>query len=406
MVTLSAARSAPALQRITVLGSTGSIGTHTLDVIARHPGRFAVHALTAHSRIDALLEQCLQWRPARAVVATADQARTLVSRLSEAGCQTVQVDHGPDALCSVARDAEVAMVMAAIVGAAGLAPCLAAAEAGKRLLLANKEALVVGGAFFLEAVRRGGAELIPIDSEHSAIFQCLPEDRSTWARRIDHIVLTASGGPFRRRDPATFASITPDEAVAHPNWVMGRKISVDSATMMNKALEVIEARWLFDLRPDQVRVVIHPQSIIHSMVMCCDNSTLAQLGTPDMRVPIAFGLSFPERIESGAAALDFTTLKDLSFEAPDLERYPGLRLAWQSLEAAPGSTAVLNAANEVAVAAFLEGRIRFDQIHRVNLATVEGLVPTAEDVSSVAALVDLDQRARLHAESALQGLTR
>jgi 1-deoxy-D-xylulose-5-phosphate reductoisomerase len=399
-------RPAAAPQRISVLGSTGSIGTNTLDVIARHPDRYRVHALTAHSRIEDLFEQCRRWQPARAVVATAAQAEALAGRLGAAGLAAVQVDHGPEALCSVAADPAVDMVMAAIVGAAGLAPCLAAAEAGKRLLLANKEALVVGGSFFLDAVRRGGAQLIPIDSEHSAIFQCLPEDRSTWASRIDHIVLTASGGPFRRRDPATFATITPDEAVAHPNWVMGRKISVDSATMMNKALEVIEARWLFDLEPAQVRVVIHPQSIIHSMVMCRDNSTLAQLGTPDMRVPIAYGLSFPERIESGAAALDFTTLKDLSFEAPDLSRYPGLGLAWQSLEAAPGSTAVLNAANEVAVAAFLDSRIRFDQIHRVNQATVEGLLPTPGDVSSVLALVELDQRARRHADAVVKGLAR
>jgi 1-deoxy-D-xylulose-5-phosphate reductoisomerase len=394
------------VRRVCVLGSTGSIGVNTLDVMARHPGRFVAHALTAHSRIDELLAQCLRFKPARAVVATAEQAAILSQRLRDAGLASIQVDHGPAALDSVATDPAVDTVMAAIVGAAGLSSCLAAARAGKRLLLANKEALVVGGQFFLDAVRDGGAELIPIDSEHSAIFQCLPEDRSTWARRIDHIVLTGSGGPFRRRDPATFAAVTPEEAVAHPNWVMGRKISVDSATMMNKALEVIEARWLFDLTPEQVRVVVHPQSIIHSMVMCRDNSTLAQLGTPDMRVPIAYGLSFPERIESGADALDFLHMKDLSFEAPDHGRYPGLQLAWDTLKGTPGSTAVLNAANEVAVAAFLERQIRFDQIHAVNRGALDQVSLSASDVRSVEALVALDQRARRAAEALVQVMAK
>jgi len=285
-------------------------------------------------------------------------------------------------------------VMAAIVGAAGLAPCLAAARAGKRLLLANKEALVVGGALFIEAVREGGAELLPIDSEHSAIFQCLPDDRSRWSARIDHIVLTASGGPFLRRDPATLASVTPDQACAHPNWVMGRKISVDSATMMNKALEVIEARWLFDLAPEQIRVLIHPQSIIHSMVVCRDHSVLAQLGTADMRVPIAYGLAHPDRIESGAARLDLTTLASLTFAEADEGRFPGLRLAYDALRAPAGSTAVLNAANEVAVAAFLAGTIRFDEIHTVNAATVEGIQAGPGAAASIEALLALDARAR------------
>jgi 1-deoxy-D-xylulose-5-phosphate reductoisomerase len=386
------------VQRLCVLGSTGSIGTSTLDVVARHPERFVVHALTAHSRIEPLAEQCVRFRPARAVVATPDQATTLQGILRDRGV-TTQVEYGAASLESVARDPQVDTVMAAIVGAAGLAPCLAAAESGKRLLLANKEALVVGGAFFLEAVARGGATLIPIDSEHSAIFQCLPEDRAAWPRRIDHIVLTASGGPFRSRDPATFGSITPDEACAHPNWVMGRKISVDSATMMNKALEVIEARWLFDLEPSRIRVVIHPQSIIHSMVVCRDNSTLAQLGTPDMRVPIAYGLSFPERIESGADALHFPSLRDLSFQEPDLERYPGLGLAWECLGAPAGSTAVLNAANEVAVAAFLDHRLRFDRIHALNRRTLDAVVPSSDEVRSVAGLVELDRRVRAQAEA-------
>jgi 1-deoxy-D-xylulose-5-phosphate reductoisomerase len=296
--------------------------------------------------------------------------------------------------------------MAAIVGSAGLPSCLAAAKAGKRLLLANKEALVVGGALFMDAVRAGGATLLPIDSEHSAIFQCLPEDRGAWPARIDHILLTASGGPFRSRDPATLKDVTPEQACAHPNWVMGRKISVDSATMMNKALEVIEARWLFQLEPEQIRVVIHPQSIIHSMVVCRDNSVLAQLGTPDMRVPIAYGLAFPERIESGAGQLDFTTLASLSFSAPDHALYPGLALAWQTLRAAPGSTGVLNAANEVAVAAFLAGQIRFDQIHAVNAQVLESVLPGADDCGSLGGLLELDTRSRASAQAAAGAMAR
>lgn len=378
-------------QRICVLGSTGSIGVNTLDVLARHPGRYEVFALSAQRRIDELAQQCRTHRPRYAVVPDASAARRLRDLL--AGLD-VEVLDGEAALAEVAAHPEVDAVMAAIVGAAGLAPCLAAARAGKRLLLANKEALVVGGALFMRAVREGGATLLPIDSEHSAIFQCLPEDRGAWARRIDHIVLTASGGPFRTREPASLRSVTPDEACAHPNWVMGRKISVDSATMMNKALEVIEARWLFDLAPSQVRVVLHPQSIIHSMVVCRDHSVLAQLGTPDMRVPIAYGLAWPERIESGAEALDFERLSALSFEPVDPVRYPGLSLAWSTLGGPPGSTAVLNAANEVAVAAFLAGTIRFDQIHSVNAHTLDrtAIGPNAAD--SLASLLALDAEAR------------
>ncbi|BEU97333.1 1-deoxy-D-xylulose-5-phosphate reductoisomerase [Acidovorax sp. DW039] len=282
--------------------------------------------------------------------------------------------------------------MAAIVGAAGLSPCLAAARAGKRLLLANKEALVVGGAMFMRAVREGGATLLPIDSEHSAIFQCLPEDPATWAQRVDSILLTASGGPFRQRSPETLSAITPEQACAHPNFSMGRKISVDSATMMNKALEVIEARWLFDLAPEQIKVVIHPQQIIHSMVQFKDASILAQLGTPDMRVPIACGLAWPERIESGASRLDFGALAALTFEDADARRFPGLHLSWHALNAAEGTTAVLNAANEVAVDAFLSRRLRFDQIHAVNLATLEAVPSSKPD--SLESLLDLDAQAR------------
>jgi len=383
-------------QRICVLGSTGSIGVNTLDVLARHPERYEVFALSAMSRVEALLAQCLQWRPRYAVLPDAVLAAQLRGLLREQGSRTEVLD-GVESLSAVAAHSDVDMVMAAIVGAAGLAPCLAAAKAGKRLLLANKEAIVVGGALFMQAVEQGGATLLPIDSEHSAIFQCLPEDRSTWAQRIDHIVLTASGGPFRQRDPATLHEVTPAQAVAHPNWVMGRKISVDSATMMNKALEVIEARWLFALKPEQIKVLIHPQSIIHSMVVCRDNSVLAQLGTPDMRVPIAYGLSFPERIEAGASRLDLLTQAALSFEEADERRFPGLYLSWQALRAVEGSTAVLNAANEEAVAAFLDGRLRFDLIHRVNAQSLEATVPQAGECASVEGLLGLDQRARRQA---------
>lgn len=391
--------------RVCVLGSTGSVGANTLDVIARHPERFEVFALSGASRVDELAAQCLRWKPRFAAMPDEARAAALRERLAREGLRT-EVLAGARSLEELAAHPDVDAVMAAIVGAAGLAPCLAAARAGKRLMLANKEALVVGGAFFMEAVASGGATLLPIDSEHSAIFQCLPEDRSVWASRIDHIVLTASGGPFRTRDPASLGAVTPDQACAHPNWVMGRKISVDSATMMNKALEVIEARWLFDLTPEQIRVVIHPQSIIHSMVVCRDNSVLAQLGTPDMRVPIAYGLSFPQRIESGASRLNFTDLSALSFEPADFTRYPGLALAWEALRAAPGSTAVLNAANEVAVAAFLAGTIRFDQIHSVNAGTIESVLPEAGQAESLPGLLELDDRSRREARRLAEGLTR
>ena len=382
-------------QRLTVLGSTGSIGTSTLDVVARHPERFEVFALSAATQVDLLLAQCAQFRPRYAVMASAPHAAALAEKLQANGLPT-QVIQAQDALEMIASHDDVDAVMAAIVGAAGLAPCLAAARAGKRLLLANKEALVVGGGLFMQTVRDGGATLLPIDSEHSAIFQCLPEDPTTWSDRVDSILLTASGGPFRQRDPSTLSQITPDQACAHPNFSMGRKISVDSATMMNKALEVIEARWLFDLHPDQIKVVIHPQQIIHSMVQFKDASILAQLGTPDMRVPIACGLSWPERITSGASKLDFSTLSALAFEDADAVRFPGLHLSWQALKAAEGTTAVLNAANEVAVGAFLSGRLRFDHIHAVNLATLDAVSPSKPD--SLAALLDLDTQARHAAE--------
>ena len=382
-------------QRITVLGSTGSIGTNTLDVVARHADRFEVFALSAATQVELMLEQCARFRPRYAAMASAPHARLLAEKLDQNSLST-QVLQAPEAIETIASHPDVDAVMAAIVGAAGLAPCLAAARAGKRLLLANKEALVVGGEVFLRAVREGGATLLPIDSEHSAIFQSLPEDPATWQRRVDKIILTASGGPFRQRDPRTLREVTPEQACAHPNWVMGRKISVDSATMMNKALEVIEARYLFGLAPRQLDVVIHPQSIIHSMVQYRDTSVVAQLGTPDMRVPIAYGLAWPERVESGATALDFHALGAMTFEAIDdhghPERFPGLRLAWDALEAPAGTTAVLNTANEVAVAAFLDRRIRFDQIHALNLETLSAVAPSNPD--SLGDLLALDARAR------------
>ena len=392
-------------QRITVLGSTGSIGTNTLDVVARHPERFEVFALSAATQVDALLAQCARFAPRYAVMASPEHARELAERCKQNRLAT-QVIQAQDAIEIIASHAEVDVVMAAIVGAAGLAPCLAAARAGKRLLLANKEALVVGGEVFLQAVREGGATLLPIDSEHSAIFQSLPEDPSTWQRRVDKIILTASGGPFRQRDPHTLREVTPEQACAHPNWVMGRKISVDSATMMNKALEVIEARYLFGLAPRKLDVVIHPQSIIHSMVQYTDTSVVAQLGTPDMRVPIAYGLGWPERVASGAAALDFHALGAMTFEAIDdhghPERFPGLRLAWEALEAPAGTTAVLNAANEVAVASFLERRIRFDQIHALNLETLSSVAVSKP--ASLDDLLALDQQARSSAQRIAQRL--
>jgi 1-deoxy-D-xylulose-5-phosphate reductoisomerase len=382
-------------QRLTILGSTGSVGTSTLDVVSRHLEDYEVFALSAATQVDLLLAQCAQFKPRFAVMASPAHARALAEKIKANGLAT-EVLQASDALEQIAAHEDVDAVMAAIVGAAGLGPCLAAARAGKRLLLANKEALVVGGALFMDTVKRHGATLLPIDSEHSAIFQCLPEDRTTWARRVDSILLTASGGPFRARDPASLSQITPEQACAHPNFSMGRKISVDSATMMNKALEVIEARYLFGLPPERLDVVIHPQSVIHSMVQYRDHSVVAQLGTPDMRVPIAYGLSWPRRIASGAAPLDFTQLADMSFESLDShghrERFPGLQLAWDALRAAPGTTAVLNAANEEAVAAFLDRRIRFDQIHAVNLATLEAVVP--QRPAALGDLLALDARSR------------
>ncbi len=389
-------------QKITILGSTGSIGVSTLDVIARHPQRFSVFALSASTQVDLLLKQCVQFKPEFAVMASEPHGVLLQEKCRQLGLST-RVLWGASAITMIASHELVDTVMAAIVGAAGLASCLGAARAGKRLLLANKEALVVGGDFFMKAVVSGGAKLLPIDSEHSAVFQSLPDDQTTWKSQIDKIILTASGGPFRQREPATLCEVTPEQACAHPNWVMGRKISVDSATMMNKALEVIEARFLFDVDPDQIEVVIHPQSVIHSMVQYTDNSVVAQLGTPDMKAPIAYGLSWPDRMVSGARALDFRAMADMTFEALSSngheQRFPGLKLAWSVLKAPAGATAVLNAANEIAVAAFLDRKIRFDQIHGVNLETLDAVIPVSPQ--SLEDLLALDAAARAAANRAV-----
>lgn len=380
---------------VSVLGSTGSVGANTLDVIARHPGRFKVFALTASTQVDLMLKQCITFTPEYAVMASEPHGKLLADQCKIAGLST-RVLSGSKSISMVASHEKVHIVMAAIVGAAGLESCLSAANAGKRLLLANKEALVVGASVFLDAVRGGGATLLPIDSEHSAIFQSLPDDRASWSERIDKIILTASGGPFRERSTNSLRDVTPEEACAHPNWVMGRKISVDSATMMNKALEVIEAHFLFGVSPEQLEVVMHPQSVIHSMVQYKDNSVVAQLGTPDMRGPISYGLAWPDRIICGASPLEFATMGGLTFESVDTkdhcERFPGLKLAWSVLGSPPGTTAILNAANETAVAAFLEKKIRFDQIHRVNLETLSSVV--TQPPQSLQDLLALDAESR------------
>jgi 1-deoxy-D-xylulose-5-phosphate reductoisomerase len=351
------------VQHITVLGATGSIGLSTLDVIARHPDRYQVFALTGFSRVAELEALCVKHRPRYAVVPDAVVAHQLQVSLRAAGLVT-EVLHGAQSLCEVAAHADVDVVMAAIVGAAGLPPTLAAAEAGKKVLLANKEALVMSGALFMQAVKRGGAVLLPIDSEHNAIFQCLPGDYARGLQQVGvrRVLLTASGGPFREMPLDQLHAVTPEQACAHPNWSMGRKISVDSASMMNKGLELIEACWLFDASPAQIEVVVHPQSVIHSLVDYVDGSVLAQLGNPDMRTPISHALAWPERIDSGVAPLDLFAIARLDFQVPDEQRFPCLRLAREAAQAGGTAPAMLNAANEVAVAAFLERRIRFPEI--------------------------------------------
>ncbi|MBU3638778.1 MULTISPECIES: 1-deoxy-D-xylulose-5-phosphate reductoisomerase [unclassified Polynucleobacter] len=386
------------VKQVAILGSTGSIGVNTLDVIRAHPDRFRVVALTAAKQVDLLAEQCAEFRPNIAVVADADGAARLSKILLEKKINT-QVLHGPQALVGAVTESNCDTVMAAIVGAAGLVPTLAAAKAGKRVLLANKEALVMSGDLFMQAMKAGGGELLPIDSEHNAIFQCLPNQFSKAPNPslgVEELWLTASGGPFRNTPLDQLASITPEQACAHPNWVMGRKISVDSATMMNKGLEVIEAFWLFGLPLEKIKVLIHPQSVVHSMVRYRDGSVLAQLGQPDMRTPIAYGLAWPERIEAGVAPLSLTQLANLSFTDPELERFPCLSLAFAAAKAGGTAPAVLNAANEIAVAAFLDEGLPYLQIPHV----VESVLNSISSVNadSLELILDVDARARQAAQ--------
>ena len=384
-------------QQITVLGATGSIGLSTLDVIARHPERYQAFALSGYSRLDELLALCVKHRPQVAVVPHEQAASQLQAGLRAAGLNT-EVLVGEEGLCQIASAPEVDAVMAAIVGAAGLRPTLAAVNAGKKILLANKEALVMTGDLFMQAVRRSGSILLPVDSEHNAIFQCLPQDyaRGLGSVGVRRILLTASGGPFRETPLELLQHVTPDQACAHPNWSMGRKISVDSASMMNKGLELIEACWLFDAKPSQVEVVIHSQSVIHSLVDYVDGSVLAQLGNPDMRTPIANALAWPERIDSGVAPLDLFAVARLDFERPDEQRFPCLRLCREAAEAGNSAPATLNAANEVAVAAFLDGKIRYPQIANL-IEDVLSNEPVIA-VDELDAVFAVDTQARLRAE--------
>jgi len=390
------------MQQVTVLGATGSIGVSTLDVLARHPDRYSVFAITANTQWQKLSEQCLVHHPRFAVVADESAAEGLATRLRQKGCHT-QVLSGPEGLAEVASHADVDTVMAAIVGAAGLLPTLAAVNAGKKVLLANKEALVMAGGLFTRAVKNHGATLLPIDSEHNAIFQCLPrESHDLNSAGVRKILLTASGGPFRTTPLEQLETVTPDQACAHPNWDMGRKISVDSASMMNKGLELVEACWLFDCRPDDIEVVVHPQSVIHSMVEYVDGSVLAQLGNPDMRTPIAHALAWPERIASGVASLDIIATARLDFEAPDYDRFPCLRLAQEAAAEGGTAPAILNAANEVAVDAFLDQKIRFTQIPGVIGHTLESL--NSIEPRDLAAVQEADREARRVADSLINEL--
>lgn len=393
-----------AIQNLTVLGCTGSIGTNTLDVVARHPERYRVFALCAHRQIDLLFRQCVQFKPAMAVVADADLARNLQAQLLAAGV-TTEVLYGEAALSLAASDPVVDVVMAAIVGAAGLAPTMAAVKAGKRVLLANKESLVTAGAVFMAAVAASGAVVLPVDSEHNAIFQSLPMGfkpglADSGVRRI---LLTASGGPFRHASLAELEQVTPEQACAHPNWVMGKKISVDSATLMNKGLEVIEAHWLFGVPPEKLNVVVHPQSVIHSMVEYLDGSILAQLGNPDMRTPIAHVLAWPERIESGVGSLDLFKVAQLNFSPPDTERFPCLQLAYDVLAAGGSAPAILNAANEIAVDAFLNRRLPFQGIPRLIQSVLDRL--PASSLHSLDDVFAADAESRRVARLALEGLS-
>ena len=385
------------MKRVTVCGSTGSVGVSTLDVVSRNPGRYEIFALTARSSVDLLAEQCRRWRPRFAVMSEESAAMRLRTRISAQVPET-EVLAGAAAVAQVAAHPDVDCVVAAIVGGAGLMPSISAARSGKRILLANKEALVMSGRLFLDAVREGAAELLPVDSEHNAIFQCMPSATAAargGERGVRRILLTGSGGPFRARDPESLHDVTPEDACAHPNWSMGRKISVDSATMMNKGLEAIEACLLFDVVPGSVDVVVHPQSVIHSMVEYEDGSVIAQLGNPDMRTPIAHALAWPDRIESGAAPLDLVSTARLEFEAPEFGRFPCLRLGFEAAEAGGSAPTVLNAANEVAVDAFLNRCLPFTRIARVSEATVAACA--AEEPRTLDDVLALDAMARARA---------
>ena len=392
------------MQTITLLGATGSIGVSTLDVIARHPERYSVFALTAHSQVDKLAAQCLQFNPQYAVVGDQQSATRLQTLLRSSGCAT-EVLWGRESLSQVASDTAVDTVMAAIVGAAGLLPTLAAVHAGKKILLANKESLVMAGGLFMQAVADSGSVLLPIDSEHNAIFQCLPEDFKTSADSgVKKLLLSASGGPFRGWSVEQMLAVTPEQACAHPNWSMGRKISVDSATLMNKGLELIEACWLFDMPASDIEVVVHPQSIIHSLVQYVDGSVLAQLGNPDMRTPIAHALAWPERIDAGVADLNLFDVARLDFEKPDLDCFPCLAIATAAAEAGKNAPAILNAANEVAVQAFLDNRISFMQIASV----VEQALNNQHliEPESLAAVQECDEQARLYSSAYIKRLEK
>jgi 1-deoxy-D-xylulose-5-phosphate reductoisomerase len=388
----------PKLQQVTILGSTGTIGVNTLDVISQHPNRFAVFALTANKNVDALFNQCQKFSPQYAVMLKDQAAEQLSAKLKQAGSAT-EVLSGMAALEFVSAHEKVDAVMAAIVGSAGLKPSIAAAKAGKRILLANKETLVMAGSIFMQAVEQGRATLLPIDSEHNAIFQVMPHDKRTSLidGGVKKIILTASGGPFRKASAEELKSVTLKQALNHPNWVMGPKITIDSATLMNKGLEVIEAHWLFNASAEQIEVVVHPQSVIHSMVEYIDGSVLAQLGNPDMRTPIAYALGYPERLQSGVSSLDLFKIAQLNFEAPDTRKFPCLRLAFDALKAGGNAAAIMNAANEVAVEAFINEKIRFTDIP----ALIESVLENAQikAVTDLEMLITSDQEARVAAET-------
>lgn len=398
------------MRSIAILGSTGSIGLSTLDVIRRHQKKFNVVSLSANTNVQLMLAQCQEFSPKTVVMVSSKHAEQLREKLKLNNLTQITVKSGESALCEIASSTDVDTVMAAIVGASGLLPTLAGVEQGKRILLANKEALVTSGQIFIDAVRKSGAELLPIDSEHNAIFQCLPQTMqhdSTTSSITEHgiskILLTGSGGPFRTFDIEQLALVTPDQACAHPNWDMGRKISVDSATMMNKGLEFIEAKWLFNLVPDDIQVVLHPQSTIHSMVQYKDGSVIAQMGNPDMRTPIAHALAFPERVDSGVEPLDFFNTKAFEFEQVDFEKYPNLKLAIAACRAGQGACTALNAANEVAVDAFLNEKIKFTEIFKINETSVNKFV--SEKVNSIEDVISLDERVRVFATTEIEDLT-